>query len=176
MPERSHHMAVPGVRWRGSPHEGARPAAGSVDRTATDREARVDTGCSTFDRGWIANVQRGRGERTRPSSGWASLTPTELDVARLVSEGSQTNRSPHNSLYRPPPYRPTSPTSTPNSASPHAYNWRKRQRATPDGQALDTNLGHGSSNLDGWTHGSADSLGFATVAQGGLAAPAWLDC
>jgi DNA-binding CsgD family transcriptional regulator len=32
-------------------------------------------------------VQRGRGERKRPSSGWASLTPTELDVARLVSEG-----------------------------------------------------------------------------------------
>ena len=30
---------------------------------------------------------RGRGERKRPSSGWASLTPTELDVAGLVSEG-----------------------------------------------------------------------------------------
>jgi DNA-binding CsgD family transcriptional regulator len=35
----------------------------------------------------IAYVQRGRGERKRPSSGWASLTPTELDVARLVGEG-----------------------------------------------------------------------------------------
>jgi DNA-binding CsgD family transcriptional regulator len=30
---------------------------------------------------------RGRGERKRPSSGWASLTPTEHDVVRLVSEG-----------------------------------------------------------------------------------------
>ena len=35
----------------------------------------------------IAYAQRGRGERKRPSSGWASLTPTELDVARVVSEG-----------------------------------------------------------------------------------------
>ena len=35
----------------------------------------------------IAYVQRGRGERKRPSKGWASLTPTELDVVRLVQEG-----------------------------------------------------------------------------------------
>jgi predicted ATPase/DNA-binding CsgD family transcriptional regulator len=35
----------------------------------------------------IAYAQRGRGERKRPSSGWASLTPTELDVVRLVKDG-----------------------------------------------------------------------------------------
>jgi len=35
----------------------------------------------------IAYAQRGRGERKRPSSGWASLTPTELDVVQLVKEG-----------------------------------------------------------------------------------------
>ena len=35
----------------------------------------------------IAYAQRGRGHRKRPSSGWASLTPTELDVVELVSEG-----------------------------------------------------------------------------------------
>ena len=35
----------------------------------------------------IAYALRGRGERKRPSSGWASLTPTELDVVRLVGEG-----------------------------------------------------------------------------------------
>jgi DNA-binding CsgD family transcriptional regulator len=35
----------------------------------------------------ITYAQRGRGERKRPSSGWASLTPAELDVVRLVSEG-----------------------------------------------------------------------------------------
>jgi DNA-binding CsgD family transcriptional regulator len=35
----------------------------------------------------VAYAQRGRGERKRPSNGWAALTPTELDVVRLVSEG-----------------------------------------------------------------------------------------
>ena len=35
----------------------------------------------------ITYAQRGRGERKRPSSGWASLTPSELDIVRLVREG-----------------------------------------------------------------------------------------
>jgi predicted ATPase/class 3 adenylate cyclase/DNA-binding CsgD family transcriptional regulator len=35
----------------------------------------------------IAYAQRGRGERKRPASGWASLTPTEREVIRLVSDG-----------------------------------------------------------------------------------------
>lgn len=35
----------------------------------------------------LAYAQRGRGERKRPLSGWESLTPTELDVVRLVKEG-----------------------------------------------------------------------------------------
>jgi DNA-binding CsgD family transcriptional regulator len=35
----------------------------------------------------IAYAQRGRGERKRPSTGWDSLTPTEVDVVRLVAEG-----------------------------------------------------------------------------------------
>jgi DNA-binding CsgD family transcriptional regulator len=39
----------------------------------------------------IAYVRRGRGERKRPTSGWASLTPTERDVARLVAEGLANN-------------------------------------------------------------------------------------
>jgi predicted ATPase/class 3 adenylate cyclase/DNA-binding NarL/FixJ family response regulator len=39
----------------------------------------------------IAYAQRGRGERKRPSRGWASLTPTERDVVRLVSEGLANN-------------------------------------------------------------------------------------
>jgi DNA-binding CsgD family transcriptional regulator len=39
----------------------------------------------------IAYAQRGRGERKRPATGWASLTPAELDVARLVSEGLANN-------------------------------------------------------------------------------------
>ncbi len=35
----------------------------------------------------IAYARRGRGERKRPASGWASLTPAELEVARLVCDG-----------------------------------------------------------------------------------------
>ena len=35
----------------------------------------------------IIYAQRGRGQRKRPISGWGSLTPTERDVVRLVSEG-----------------------------------------------------------------------------------------
>jgi DNA-binding CsgD family transcriptional regulator len=35
----------------------------------------------------IAYARRGRGERKCPSSGWASLAPTEHHVVPLVSEG-----------------------------------------------------------------------------------------
>jgi len=34
----------------------------------------------------LAYAARGRGERKRPSTGWASLTPSELEVVRLVGE------------------------------------------------------------------------------------------
>jgi predicted ATPase/class 3 adenylate cyclase/DNA-binding CsgD family transcriptional regulator len=47
------------------------------------------TGLSTDEA--IAYAQRRRGERKRPTSGWASLTPTERDVVRLVSEGLANN-------------------------------------------------------------------------------------
>jgi DNA-binding CsgD family transcriptional regulator len=35
----------------------------------------------------VAYASRARGERRRPSSGWASLTPAETDVVRLVADG-----------------------------------------------------------------------------------------
>jgi DNA-binding CsgD family transcriptional regulator len=35
----------------------------------------------------VAYATRARGERRRPTTGWASLTPTEADVARLAGEG-----------------------------------------------------------------------------------------
>jgi predicted ATPase/class 3 adenylate cyclase/DNA-binding CsgD family transcriptional regulator len=35
----------------------------------------------------IAYARRGRGERKRPSTGWASLTPTEMKVVEQVSQG-----------------------------------------------------------------------------------------
>jgi DNA-binding CsgD family transcriptional regulator len=61
-------------------------------------ELRNGLGDNDFDEAWaagaslsmeeaIAYIQRGRGERKRPSTGWASLTPTERDVVRLVAEG-----------------------------------------------------------------------------------------
>ena len=59
-------------------------------------------GNNDFDTAWaegtalsteeaIAYAQRGHGERKRPTSGWASLTPAERDVDRLVSEGLTNN-------------------------------------------------------------------------------------
>ena len=55
-------------------------------------------GDNDFDAAWVegaalsieeatAYAQRGRGERNRASSGWASLTRAELDVVKLVGEG-----------------------------------------------------------------------------------------
>jgi DNA-binding CsgD family transcriptional regulator len=69
-----------------------------ADHEATVIASRDALGENDFDFAWtegtamstteaIAYAQRGRGERKRPSSGWASLTPTELDVVRLVGEG-----------------------------------------------------------------------------------------
>lgn len=99
---------------RGSHHEGARLCAAAEairGRTGAVRfkiydaenEATVETlrdalGDSAFAVAWtegwtmstaeaVAYAQRGWGERKRPSSGWASLTPTELNVVGLVSEG-----------------------------------------------------------------------------------------
>ena len=59
-------------------------------------------GENAFDAAWaegaalsteeaIAYAQRGRGARKRPAAGWASLTPAEVDVVRLVSEGLANN-------------------------------------------------------------------------------------
>jgi predicted ATPase/class 3 adenylate cyclase/DNA-binding CsgD family transcriptional regulator len=69
--------------------------AGYEASAATLRDA---VGENDFDSAWaegaalsteeaIGYAQRGRGQRRRPASGWASLTPTERDVVRLVSEG-----------------------------------------------------------------------------------------
>jgi DNA-binding CsgD family transcriptional regulator len=61
---------------------GVREALGENDFAAAWEE-----GAALSIEDAIAYAQRGRGERKRPSSGWASLTPAELDVARLLSEG-----------------------------------------------------------------------------------------
>ena len=77
-----------------------RPGSRSTTQHSSPRSVSSERalGDDEFDAAWaegaalsteeaIAYAQRGRGERKRPSSGWASLTPTELDVVRLVSEG-----------------------------------------------------------------------------------------
>ncbi|GJO03818.1 LuxR family transcriptional regulator [Mycobacterium marinum] len=48
-------------------------------------------GAGLSDEEAIAYAQRGRGARKRPATGWASLTPTERDVVRLVSDGLSNN-------------------------------------------------------------------------------------
>jgi predicted ATPase/DNA-binding CsgD family transcriptional regulator len=61
-------------------------------------ELHATMGVDEFEEAWaegaalstdeaIAYAQRGRGERKRPASGWGSLTPTELDVVGLLTEG-----------------------------------------------------------------------------------------
>jgi len=63
---------------------------------------RTTLGEQDFDAAWaegaafsteeaIAYAQRGRGQRKRPTSEWASLTPAERDVVRLLSEGLANN-------------------------------------------------------------------------------------
>jgi predicted ATPase/DNA-binding CsgD family transcriptional regulator len=69
-----------------------------ADYEASVAALRGALGDQDFDAAWaegaalsteeaIAYARRGRGERKRPASGWPSLTPTERDVVRLVSDG-----------------------------------------------------------------------------------------
>ena len=73
-----------------------------ADYEASVAAVRNAMGQKDFDSAWaegaalsseeaIAYAQRGRGQRKRPTSGWASLTPAELDVVGLVSEGLANN-------------------------------------------------------------------------------------
>ena len=73
-----------------------------ADYQASVAALRDALGEKDFDAAWaegaalsteeaIAYAQRGRGQRKRPTSGWGSLTPTERDVVRLVSEGLANN-------------------------------------------------------------------------------------
>jgi len=46
-----------------------------------------DEGSALSPQEAVAYVSRARGERKRPSTGWASLTPTEREVVKLVAQG-----------------------------------------------------------------------------------------
>jgi predicted ATPase/DNA-binding CsgD family transcriptional regulator len=77
-----------------------------IPRAQADRDAfdatwarlRSDLGAEIFSDAWsaglattlddaVAHVRRTRGARGRPATGWASLTPAELEVIRLVADG-----------------------------------------------------------------------------------------
>lgn len=70
-------------------HAGAVAAAvASVETTlGPDAEAARAEGAGLSVADAVAYANRGRGSRGRPPTGWASLTPTEADVVRLVAEG-----------------------------------------------------------------------------------------
>ncbi len=53
----------------------------------TDAKACWDAGYELSLADAVDYARRGRGERQRPQIGWASLTPVERDVVRLVAEG-----------------------------------------------------------------------------------------
>jgi ATP/maltotriose-dependent transcriptional regulator MalT len=94
-----------------------------------DFESTWAEGASMSTEEAIAYAQRGRGQRKRPTTGWASFTPTERDVVRLVSEGLANNdiatravrltthsaNPPHPRLHqtRPDLARTTGPRSSP---------------------------------------------------------------
>jgi DNA-binding CsgD family transcriptional regulator len=82
--------------------DAARTATGYT-RCVSERDSDLDAlgfemDPPAFDRAWaegsalsldeaVAYARRGRAGRKRPTTGWASLTPTELQVAELVRQG-----------------------------------------------------------------------------------------
>ena len=87
--------AAHGIRQRTGEDRFPMYQAGYDAAVATAREA---LGQDAFDAAWdegaalsteeaIGYAQRGRGERKRATTGWASLTPMENDVVALVREG-----------------------------------------------------------------------------------------
>jgi DNA-binding CsgD family transcriptional regulator len=76
----------------------ARAPAGQAAVESTRARLRDALGEESFGAAWsagltmtldeaVAHIRRSRGARGRPSTGWASLTPAELEVVRLVAEG-----------------------------------------------------------------------------------------
>lgn len=75
-----------------------RPPVDVPHHEALLAQLRARLGDDGFDAAWregaarsiddtVATLTRGRGPRNRPQVGWDSLTPTELDVVRLLSKG-----------------------------------------------------------------------------------------
>ena len=73
-----------GYRYR-YPHLGELPSGSDEGRALSLEEA-------------TAYARRSRGQRVRPTSGWAALTPTEAEVARVVADGL-TNKQAASRLF-----------------------------------------------------------------------------
>ncbi len=61
--------------------------ASAREAVGSEYDAHWATGASLTLEGACAYALRGRGERKRPSHGWSSLTPTEVEVVDLVAAG-----------------------------------------------------------------------------------------
>jgi DNA-binding CsgD family transcriptional regulator len=86
----------------------------------------------------VAYAQGGRGERKRPTTGWGSLTPTELDVVRLVAEGIP-NKEIATRLFTSPRTVQSHLRHVYNKlglTSGHAHAGDKKGGAAPGGRAL----------------------------------------
>ena len=88
----------------------------------------------------IAYAQRGRGQRKRPTSGWASLTPTELDVVRSGQRraGQQRHRR---KAFHLTPYRANPPHPRLHQARPDLPR-AARPRGGPAGGTATNPLAH----------------------------------
>ena len=75
-----------------------RPPVDGPDHAAAVARLRASLGGEQFAAAWsegsaltldeaVSYARRARTTRSRPSSGWASLTPTEVEVVRLVTDG-----------------------------------------------------------------------------------------
>jgi predicted ATPase/DNA-binding CsgD family transcriptional regulator/tetratricopeptide (TPR) repeat protein len=96
-PERSLRLLAASQRFHADTGIARFPVqADRFDRARTAAQAALDPtdAAACWDAGGklsladaVAYTRRGRGERQRPRIGWASLTPVERDVVRLVAEG-----------------------------------------------------------------------------------------
>ena len=126
-----------------------------ADYQASVRALRDAIGDEGFASGWaegaapsideaIAYAQRGRGERKRPTSGWASLTPTERDVDTARQRRTRQQRHRH-AAFRITTNRPDPPHPRLHEAGSHV------PRAT--------RAGSGSPCLTHGTHATLSRVG-----------------
>ena len=79
-----HRLSTPSCRRVRARRTRRRPAGDARRRRV--EQARAEGSALALDEA-VAYARRTRGPRGRPTTGWASLTPTELEVVRLVVDG-----------------------------------------------------------------------------------------